>query len=448
MSLARIAAIITCVAFRLSAAPTLTTIQDTIYKADGTRFNGTVVITWMPFDASDDSKIGLQSLTTQIVNGSIFIQLVPNSNAIPVNNYTVQYSSDGRSQFTEAWSVPPSTTPLRIKDVRVTAATSGGSGGSGSGGGVVTPPSTTPITESAVTGLLTDLSLRPVKGSGYANGGTAMIDNSGAIDMVQGNLSDCVRVDGSATTCFDPSRVPALVSNETPAGVIDGSNASFTLANALSPANSLTLYRNGLLLQAGVDYNIQTDGSILFASAAVPQPGDILLASYQDNATSSDVSSSQVVSQPGVQYSAPQVLCSAAGISTGSASAVSLGSCVIPANTVSVGDRVEVRFSLSHQGAASGFTFSVLWGQTAMVQQTAAQADAIVTGHGDASIGTGGTNLDMQTWGNVLPLASGVAGASSALGAALKVDFQVAISVAGTDSVALQNYTIVRYPAH
>src|SRR5580698_4576717 len=130
MSLARIAAIILCAAFRLSAAPALTTIQDTIYKADGTRFNGTAVISWMPFDASDDSKIGLQTLTTQIVNGSLFIQLVPNSNAVPVNTYTVQYSSSGRSQFTEVWSVPPSTTPLRVKDVRVTAAATG-SGGSG-----------------------------------------------------------------------------------------------------------------------------------------------------------------------------------------------------------------------------------------------------------------------------------------------------------------------------
>lgn len=446
MSLARKAAIILCAAFPLLAAPALTTIQDTIYKADGTRFNGTVVITWMPFDASDDSKIGLQSLTTQIINGSVRIQLVPNSNAIPVNNYTVQYSSDGRAQFTETWSVPPSTTPLRIKDVRVTPAASGSTGGSG--GGVVTPPSTTPITESDVIGLLTDLSLRPVKGSGYANGGAAMIDNSGAIDMVLGNQSDCVRVDGSATTCFDPTQVPSFVTNETPSGVIDGSNATFTLANALSPANSLALYRNGLLLQAGVDYNVQADGSILFVTAAVPQPGDILLANYQDSSPSSNVSSPQVVSQQSSQSSGPQVLCSTAGTATSSSSSASLGSCVIPANTLSVGDRVEIRFSLSHQGTANGFVFSVHWGQTAVVQQTVSQTEVIVTGHGDASVGSAGTNLDMQTWGSVLSLASGVTSAPNAPGTPLTVDFQVGMSAAGSDSVSLQNYTILRYPAH
>jgi hypothetical protein len=437
MSLARNAAIIMCAAFPLLAAPTLTTIQDTIYKADGTKFNGTAIISWNAFDANDSSKIGLQSLTVQIINGAIRVQLVPNSNANPPNDYTVQYSSDGKQQFVETWSVPPSTTTLRIKDVRVAAATSGTTGG-----GVVSPPSTSPITEANVIGLLTDLSLRPLKGSAYGNGGAAMIDNSGAIDMVQGSLSDCVRVDGSSGPC-----VPAYADNETPGGVVDGSNADFTLANTPSPATSLALYRNGLLEQAGVDYNIQTDGSILFVSAAVPQPGDILLASYRNDGLSSDAVSSSMVSAQSLQSSAPQVLCSSSGTSTASSSAVSLGSCVIPANTLSAGDRLEVRFSLSHQGTANGFVFSILWGTAVMVQRTASPSDALVTGHGDASIGAGSTSLDMQTWGSVLPLASGVAAASNALSTALKVDFQTAMSAAGTDSVSLQNYTVLRYPA-
>lgn len=54
MYLARKAAILFCAAFPLWAAPPLTTIRDTIYKADGTRFTGTAVISWMPFDADDN----------------------------------------------------------------------------------------------------------------------------------------------------------------------------------------------------------------------------------------------------------------------------------------------------------------------------------------------------------------------------------------------------------
>src|SRR5262249_7461760 len=155
------------------------------------------------FDSSDNSKIGLQSLTVQITNGAFRVQLVPNSDATPVNNYTVHYSSDGKQQFTEAWSVPPSTTTLHIKDVRVLAANGT------TGGGVVQPPSQSPIAESNVIGLLTDLSLRPIRGSSYTAGRAAMVNDSGAMDSVIGNLSDCVRVDGSAGPCFDPALLPA-----------------------------------------------------------------------------------------------------------------------------------------------------------------------------------------------------------------------------------------------
>jgi hypothetical protein len=441
MSLARQLAMILCAALPLAAAPALTTIQDTIYKADGTRFNGTAVISWSTFDANDTSHIGMQSVTVQIVNGAIRVQLVPNSNATPPNLYTVQYSSDGMQQYTETWSVPPSTTPLRISAVNVTASTATAAGATG--GGVTSGSACNPIVEACVTGLQTDLSLRPVKGSLYSNNGAAMIDSTGAIDAVQGNLSDCVHVDGTSGGCIDPGTV---ISNETPGGGVDGSNTTFTLANTVSPAGSLMLYRNGLLLQSAIDYNL-SGSTITFVAAATPQPGDILLASYQDSVSSFVMSPAAVQFAPSVSLnSTPQVLCSAGGSSTSSTTTVSLGSCAIPANTLSAGDRVEVRFSLSHQGTASGFVFSVLWGSAVMVQRTASSSDALVAGHGDASLSATGVDLDVETWGSVLPLANGVAAASNS--SSVMISFQGALSTAGTDSVALQNYTVIRYPAY
>ncbi len=432
MSLVRQAAIIMCAAISLLAAPNLTTIQDTIYKADGTKFNGTALITWFPFDASDNSKIALQSLTVPISNGAFYVQLVPNSDGTPVNNYTVQYSSDGKQQFTESWSVPPSATPLQIRTVRVSSGTTGG--------GVVQPPSQTPVAESNVIGLLTDLSLRPLKGSAFGTGRTAMINDSGAVDTVEGNLSDCVHVDGTAGTCGDASQLPTFNDSETPAGTIDGTNASFTLTGTPSPAISLSLYRNGLLQQAGSDYNIQTDGSILFVPAAIPLPGDILLASYRV---------APVVIPNGLQApgTVAQVLCSSSGTSTTSVTSVVLGTCTIPAKTISVGDRLEVRFSLSHLGTTNGFTFIVNWGATTMVQRSASAFDSVVIGHGDAAAGPSATELDMQTWGRVLQLDSRVATASDPLNADINVTFQAYMKASGTDNVALQNYTILRYPA-
>ena len=439
MSLARNAAILICAAVSLPAAPNLTTIRDTIYKADGTTFNGSAVITWMPFDADDASKIGLQSLTVQITNGAFRVQLVPNTDATPVNLYTVTYQSDGRQQFTEWWAVPPSTSALRIKDVRVAAPASSGGGG---GGGVVQPPSQSPITEANVIGLLTDLSLRPIRGSGYTTSRAAMVDDSGAINSVEGSLSDCVRVDGSSGPCFDVTQLPVYIDCETPAGLLDGSNAAFTLSGTPNPASSLVLYRNGLMLQDGVDFNIQPDGSILFVAAAVPQTGDVLMASYRTGSTSSPV-----VAPPNVTAQNVQVLCSGSGAGTSQTNLILLGACTIPAHTLAIGDRVEVRFIFSHQGTAKGYMFQVNWGGTSMLQRTASAGDAMVTGHGDASIGPAGATLDMQSWGTSLALASSVVSSADSIASDINVEFLGAMAAAGTDLVSLQNYTVLRYPA-
>src|SRR5215470_15784176 len=89
-------------------APPLTTIQDVLYKADGTRFNGTLVIRWRSFEALDTSAIAMQTVTTQVVNGALSVQLVPTANSVPSATYTVTYNSTGKFQFQEAWSVPQS----------------------------------------------------------------------------------------------------------------------------------------------------------------------------------------------------------------------------------------------------------------------------------------------------------------------------------------------------
>lgn len=77
-----------------------------------------------------------------------------------------------------------------------------------------------------------------------------------------------------------PSPLPVFVDAETPAGVIDGKNAGFTLAFVPAPAASLHIYRNGLLVSAGSDYS-PAGGAIAFAAGAIPQPGDSLQASYR-----------------------------------------------------------------------------------------------------------------------------------------------------------------------
>jgi hypothetical protein len=67
---------------------------------------------------------------------------------------------------------------------------------------------------------------------------------------------------------------------ETPAGVVDGVNATFTLAASPTPAAGLLLFRNGMAQKNGQDYSL-TGKVITFLTGAIPAPGDTLLASYR-----------------------------------------------------------------------------------------------------------------------------------------------------------------------
>ena len=246
-------------------APAVTTIEDTLYKADGTPFEGLLMINWKSFEGPGATNIPTNSLTAQVTGGHLLIKLVPTTTAPTAAYYSVRYVTDGSVQFTEIWSVPPSDTPLRVRDVRI-----------------AWPPATTAIVAAATTvtieeveGLMEALDMRPTKGQSYMPSRVAVIGPTGQIEAAAGDLDDCVKVDGSSGPCLS-----GFVDAETPAGTVDGVNAAFTLAATPAPAASLRLYRNGLLQKEGVDFTL-SGNTVSFLSGAVPQPGDILLAYYR-----------------------------------------------------------------------------------------------------------------------------------------------------------------------
>jgi hypothetical protein len=419
------AALVTAAAF---AAPPLTTIQDVLYKADGTRFNGTLTISWTSFEAMDASAIATQSITTKVVEGALRVQLVPTTTSTPATYYSVKYNSDGRIQFEETWSVPSSAQPLRVRDVRV--ASNGNQAGSDTGGG--TP--STPVQESDITGLIADLGARPLKGASFAAGRVAMVNALGALDAVTGSPMDCVRVDGSSGPCGAAST--EFVDAEAPSGIVDGANTTFSLTATPTPASSLVVYRNGLLMKAGSDYDAN-GRTIQFVAAAAPQPGDTLLASYRLAESGA----------PGeaVLYPSPQVLCSGVGGATGATSFASLGTCSIPAGLLAPGDRVEIRFDLEHSASDSGYAFSALWGSTTMVQRDASASDALVTGRADVAVTSSGAQLSHQSWGSALPFAAGVGSLPDSYSPGILIDFRGKLAQAG-GPLAPRAFSVVRVP--
>lgn len=269
-----VAALFSCMI--AAGAPPLTTVQDVLYKADGTKFEGIATISWQSFQAVDGSSIAAKTITANIVNGFIQVRLVPTTNAITPSSYTVVYNSDGKAQFAENWIVPPSNVPVRIRDVRI------GAPGSVVGGSVVPPAPSTTVQISDVLGLSAALNVRPSLGTGYTPSRAAVINSAGAIDAALGNLTDCVHVDGSAGPCGSggSGSQGVFVDGETPAGTVDGSNPNFVLALAPNPPASLQLFRNGVLQRPGTEYTLNGTG-IAFAAGKAPLPGDNLLASYR-----------------------------------------------------------------------------------------------------------------------------------------------------------------------
>ena len=218
------------IAERALAGPPLTTIQDVIYKADGTRFNGVAYIEWKSFQAANQVPIATQSLTIAIVDGNLRVRLVPTTNASSGAYYYVRYHSDGRIQFSETWAVPPSTPTVNLAAVRVAV-------GQQTGGGTL-PPAGLEIAD--ITGLSSELAARPVRGLGYASSRAIRTGATGALEAVTGNLTDCVRVDGSSSACSSAGggyTGPGFIDRELPSGVVDGVNTVFALSDTPSPSS-------------------------------------------------------------------------------------------------------------------------------------------------------------------------------------------------------------------
>jgi hypothetical protein len=406
-----------------------TTIQDTLFKADGTLFNGSLTIQWSTFDVTNGTIVQ-QSTTVAVVNGNLQVQLAPNNTAPPpANIYTVLYESDGREQFAETWAVPVSTVPLKVAVVRI-----GTLAATGTGTGTNTQ---TPIAESSVINLQADLAQRPMKGVGFGTNAVAIVDDNGLIETAAGDPGDCVFVDGTTGPCGQSTFADA----ETPGGIVDGTNNTLTLA--YTPlGSSLMLFRNGLYLTPAFDFTL-TAASIQFAVGATPQPGDTLTAYYRV-----DTSAGGSFTAPGgaIHTAAAQVICSAAGAVTSATAWTTVGGCDIPAAGLLPGDRIEIQFTFAHTGTASGFNLQLNWGNTTILARSGSAQDAAVVGRADAAITAGATQLNLESWGTVLPFLPGILNAPAQAG--LEVAFRAALSQAGSDTVTLTNYTVLRYPGN
>ncbi len=98
---------------------TTTTVNDTVYHADGTVATGTILLTWPAFVTATGSTVAAGNLSVKIgTNGQVSMNLAPNVGATPAGTYyTAVYHLDDGTVSKEYWNVPniPSTSVAAIR---------------------------------------------------------------------------------------------------------------------------------------------------------------------------------------------------------------------------------------------------------------------------------------------------------------------------------------------
>lgn len=95
-----------------AAQVTTTTVQGTVYRANGTVATGTVIINWSAFTTPQNQAIAPGSLSATIASsGWLSVNLIPNAGALPTGSYytAVYHLADGTVRQ-EYWVVPASGT--------------------------------------------------------------------------------------------------------------------------------------------------------------------------------------------------------------------------------------------------------------------------------------------------------------------------------------------------
>jgi hypothetical protein len=227
--------------------PALTTVTDTIYRADGSPAAGTVLISWPSFETAGGDSIAAGNLSVTIGTlGAFAVQLAPNSGAIPAGTYYLAiFQLDDGTVRKEYWAVP-STSPSTIANVLTTPGT-----------GLENLAATKRYVDQEVAGLALDSSVVHLAGPETITGtkqflsspalpppnGAADAATKGYVDSAVGNVGSGSYVSKAGDTMTGPLNLPADPASPTQAAdrhyVDNGLAAKADLVNGEIPTVEL-----------------------------------------------------------------------------------------------------------------------------------------------------------------------------------------------------------------
>ena len=99
-----------------------TTVSDTVYSADGSPAEGSLLISWPQFTTMSGASIAAGSTTVTLSSGGgLSVTLAPNAGSNPIGSYyTVLYHLNDGTLTRENWVVPVSSTAVNLAAVRST----------------------------------------------------------------------------------------------------------------------------------------------------------------------------------------------------------------------------------------------------------------------------------------------------------------------------------------
>lgn len=240
------------------SGPPLTSVIDTVFRADGTAAQGVLVITWPAFVAANGTAVAPGALDVTLgTSGALNVALAVNAGANPPGvYYTVVYQLGPGEVRTEYWVVPTSS-PATLAEVRTTP-----------GSGTAAQP----------------VSMQ------YVNSELATKANDNAVVHLTGTET----VTGAKSFVVPPNvPTPVNTGDVTNKGYVDSSIANVGAGNYLPTAGGamtgpLTLsgsasYVTQLVgaLADGAECEITSDPSLDFYPQYVPALNELIVASYR-----------------------------------------------------------------------------------------------------------------------------------------------------------------------
>jgi len=199
--------------------PALTTISDTVYRANGTAASGTVLISWPSFQTAEGNAVAAGHLSVTIGPlGAFTAQLIPNVGSSPAGTYyVVVLQLDDGTVRTEYWAIP-ATSPTTIAAVLTTPGT-----------GLANLAVTQEYVNAAVANRAIDAAVVHLAGTETISGtkrfavppalpapaGANDAANKGYVDAAVANVGSGAYVSKAGDTMSGPLTLPADLTGET-----------------------------------------------------------------------------------------------------------------------------------------------------------------------------------------------------------------------------------------